>query len=280
MLLPIRNQALNLLNFSLLERFFYLKKRKVKVGYAARTINLKALDIISSSSPRLFLNPFDEGFSKEFFLYGFREPLNTLMTYLIIKKKKPIVIDVGANIGYFTLIALLAGAKHVVSLEPNPITFSYLIKNVNAFANVTVLNLALNNESRKAKFVIARHFNLSSLSDSRMYNTIPILKELDVECVSLSDVLAYVQEGSDILLRMDIEGGEYKVLSGKIPDPIKIIILELHVYPPFSKSHAVHLIKHLWSEGFTNITYTRDFPLGWNPIIARIKIRKALKLAR
>ena len=93
---------------------------------AWRDINFKALNL--NCSARLLLNPLDVGFSREFNAYGFREPLNTFAFFCQVAKKKPVVLDVGGNLGYFALVELQAGAKKVVVVEPVPSTFSFLAK--------------------------------------------------------------------------------------------------------------------------------------------------------
>ena len=61
--------------YHLMEKIFNIKKAKVKFRDDVwRDINFKALGL--NARAKLLLNPLDEGFSKEFYLYGFREPLN------------------------------------------------------------------------------------------------------------------------------------------------------------------------------------------------------------
>jgi len=46
-----------------------------------------------------------------------------------------VLYDIGANIGYFTCLALRAGVRHVVAFEPDPLTSQVLSLNLqlNAF---------------------------------------------------------------------------------------------------------------------------------------------------
>ncbi len=52
------------------------------------------------------------------------------------------VLDAGANIGMFSLLALSKGARSVVAVEPNPQTFARLLENVRGLP-VTALALAV-----------------------------------------------------------------------------------------------------------------------------------------
>jgi hypothetical protein len=76
----------------------HAKRRKV---VSEREINLRALGIKSKIPIKLSLNPRDVGFSKEFSIYGFREILNSLFVYYVVRKyRPPVVMNIGANLGY------------------------------------------------------------------------------------------------------------------------------------------------------------------------------------
>ena len=59
-------------------------------------------------------------------------------------------IDIGANLGYYTrpLSAIVGDAGHVYAVEPVPVIFDVLKRNVAGRKNVTLLNSALGNEER------------------------------------------------------------------------------------------------------------------------------------
>ena len=59
-------------------------------------------------------------------------------------------IDIGANLGYYTrpLSAMVGDAGHVYAVEPVPVIFDVLKRNVAGRKNVTLLNYALGNEER------------------------------------------------------------------------------------------------------------------------------------
>ena len=62
-------------------------------------------------------------------------------------KKGDTVVDVGAAIGKFSLFAGKMGCN-VISIEPHPITFDVLKKNIelNSFKNIKTINLAVGGE--------------------------------------------------------------------------------------------------------------------------------------
>jgi predicted RNA methylase len=125
---------------------------------------LRALGIKSKIPIKLSLNPYDQGFLKEFSLYGFREFLNSLLVYHIVRKHRlSVVIDIGANLGYYVALEALAGAKKIIAVEPLPLTFSYLCKNLRAFENFVALNIAVVDRDREASMVIPDSFNVAHI---------------------------------------------------------------------------------------------------------------------
>lgn len=65
-------------------------------------------------------------------------------------KEGDTVIDIGANLGYYTrpLADIVGAAGEVYSVEPVPVIFSVLKRNVGGRKNVALLNYALGSEER------------------------------------------------------------------------------------------------------------------------------------
>ena len=65
-------------------------------------------------------------------------------------KEGDTVIDIGANLGYYTrpLADIVGTAGEVYAVEPVPVIFSVLKRNVGGRKNVTLLNYALGSEER------------------------------------------------------------------------------------------------------------------------------------
>ena len=129
-------------------------------------------------------------------------------------KELDIVVDVGANIGYYTL--LLAQLKaQVYSFEPEPHNFELLKKNVelNHFSNVTFYNKAVSNINGKAKLVLADYgTGQHKLGDSK-FGT----KTIDIEVTTLNlDKIDFA--------KIDVEGAELLALKGMKVLPFKMIV--------------------------------------------------------
>jgi len=71
--------------------------------------------------------PNDEGLSKQFGLYGFREPLNWKNYYEFVDKDD-VVLDIGANIGLFSILS--KKAKKIICVEPIKECIPVLEKNL------------------------------------------------------------------------------------------------------------------------------------------------------
>lgn len=239
-----------------------------------REIDYKALNLPGYG--KLLLNPSDTGFSKEFYAYGFREPLNTFAIYKIVEKENPTILDIGSNLGYFCLVELQAGAKHVIAVEPVPLTFKFLSETLRDFKNVTPLNMAISDKRKTLKLYISNEYNVTSSSIPLITNSgRKVIGEISVEAMSISTM---AKRYPISMLRMDVEGQEYSILAGNIPDQIKIICIELHVIHPYTKTHATKLLQHLNKQGFQAKIVIRDFGYGFFPIIKRLGLKRAYKL--
>lgn len=118
-------------------------------------------------------------------------------------KKGDIVIDVGANVGFYTLLfASLVGDTGIVhAFEPAPKTFASLKKNVeiNNLNNVVLHNKALGSENEKIKLTLSK----SGLHNVSKYG------DIEVDCVRLDD---YVKSAN--FVKIDAEGYEIEILKG------------------------------------------------------------------
>ena len=86
--------------------------------------------------------------------YGFFEGDGVCMPMLQCLKEGMTFIDIGAHIGFFTLLgsSLVGEAGKVLSFEPTPSTFKFLSENISDFPNIHAYNCAAFNEERKLKF--------------------------------------------------------------------------------------------------------------------------------
>jgi FkbM family methyltransferase len=119
-----------------------------------------------------------------------------------------VVFDVGANVGFFTLLASkLAGPTgHVYAFEPLPRNLYYLEQHIrlNGLTNVTVQSVAIAATTGSARFRIGPHASMGQLTEAG---------DLKVMTTSL-DELTNANVRRPNFIKMDIEGAESDALQG------------------------------------------------------------------
>ena len=142
------------------------------------------------------------------------EPIETEIVKTNVKKND-IVVDVGANIGYYTLLMAKNNAS-VFSYEPEPQNFTLLKKNVilnNFSSNVRLYNKAVSNFHGNSKLVLSDHSTGQHKLNKNRFGT----KSIDVEVTKLElDKIDFA--------KIDVEGAELLVLQGMKILPNKMLV--------------------------------------------------------
>jgi FkbM family methyltransferase len=130
-------------------------------------------------------------------------------------------IDVGANCGYFSIVAasLVGNRGRVISFEPNPSVASLIndSKNRNRLNNVQVETVALSDKSGKSLMQIQKSSGISYLGDfSRRKPEDKILKEIEVPLLTLDEFMRRENLNYLDLLKIDCEGAEMDILNGSV----------------------------------------------------------------
>ena len=133
-----------------------------------------------------------------------------LAIFTSLIEKGATLFDVGAHVGYYTLVAsrLVGATGHVVAFEPNPRNLRYLRRHItlNDCANVRIIAAAVADVAGRATFQEGTPDAEGSLAADGT---------LDVETVTL-DATAYGTPGlaPPSVLKIDVEGAEQRVLLG------------------------------------------------------------------
>jgi FkbM family methyltransferase len=144
-----------------------------------------------------------------------------------------VMVDVGANWGYFTLVAAAAVGQsgRVLALEPDPRQFERLAENIrlNEFAQVTAIPAAA--AARAGSAVLAGyHDHARNRGVSRIDGHAAAGPRFDVACVTIDDATATFPRVD--VVKIDVEGGELDVLRGMTvgldAERYGAIVLELH----------------------------------------------------
>lgn len=127
-------------------------------------------------------------------------------------------IDVGANIGYYSLLAspLVGEAGAVVAIEASPQTFVLLENNLarNHVTNVRALNVAVSNRHGVAQ--VFRGY-ASNIGMTTIIKDEDLPYECDVVTAPLSALLLPVECQNARVIKIDVEGAEWAVAAGMVP---------------------------------------------------------------
>jgi FkbM family methyltransferase len=126
-----------------------------------------------------------------------------------------IVFDIGANIGYYTLVASrqVGASGRVLAFEPFPRNISYLYRHVvlNAAGNVTVVPMACSDRTALMRFAAG-----ANCATGRLVDAAAASPNSSVEYVASVTVDEIVRESGLVpdVLKIDVEGAEVQVLRG------------------------------------------------------------------
>lgn len=198
---------------------------------------------------KMFLHPQDS------LCLAINEVYEPFETELVKKeiKEGDVVLDIGANIGYYTLIfARLVGEKgKVYAFEPDPDNFALLKKNVeiNGYRNVVLVQRAVSNKTGKIKLYLAE---LSG--GHRIYDSHDNRKSIEIESIRLDDYFNNYNGRIDFI-KMDIEGAEGYAIQGMplLLQKNKKVKIVTEFYPAAIKESGLE------PEGFPQMFIKRGF---------------------
>jgi FkbM family methyltransferase len=145
-----------------------------------------------------------------------------------------VVVDVGANIGAFTIFAA-QWAKKIFSFEPEPENFRLLCSNIelNGLKNVTPLRMAIAKKRGKQDFHIAEKQH----SGAHSFFLHHYEKEIEVKTLSIEDLIEQESLAKIHFLKLDCEGTEVEIIEGlslETAKKIEQIALEFHQINDYS----------------------------------------------
>ncbi|MGZ5191638.1 MAG: FkbM family methyltransferase, partial [Flavisolibacter sp.] len=129
-------------------------------------------------------------------------------------KSDSIVIDIGANIGYYSLVASAIAVKgSVYAFEAASQTFQLLVQNINSnrVSNVFPVRMAIYNESSEMELFISGEFNIGMTGLRKVGNKDVTIEK--VQTISLDEWITTTRVKVD-LIKIDIEGAELLALKG------------------------------------------------------------------
>lgn len=153
-----------------------------------------------------------DGISHELLYDRAHEQYETKLFRQFITKGMTIV-DIGANIGYYTLLAarLVGKEGKVFAFEPEPQNYALLLRNIelNGYDNVVAVRKAVSRKTGKAELFINKQSGAHGFLPERE-GVIGVTK---VETVGLDEYFEGREYPIDII-KIDVEGAELAVLQG------------------------------------------------------------------
>jgi len=204
---------------------------------------------------KMILDLNDPGLSRQLLVDGIREAIS-VESFQRELKEGDCVVDIGANLGYYTLLEarLVGGSGRVYAIEPDPDNVKLLKKNIelNAFSNIEVFELAISNTQAIVPLYKSIQSNWHSLTDySRERVKFNAGEVLDVQATTLDEFLR--DKVYPRAIRMDVEGHEYEIFKGMENTLQKrlplLIFIEFH-FDLLKKQKSAEILETLKRTGF------------------------------
>ena len=204
---------------------------------------------VHNLTDRLKINLYRDSVLSRIIYDGFEKEELTFVKEIL--REGDIFIDIGANVGLFSLIATnCIGTKgSIISFEPSPVTFRRLRENIslNNIENIDLKNIGLSNQSGELNFYVSD--NGYDAWDSFATGQDDKLQRAIVVSVStLDQELEQVDKSRIKLIKIDVEGWEkYVLIGGKnlFINYAPIVMVEFTEENTFNAGYAIHEIYDL-----------------------------------
>ena len=186
--------------------------------------------------------------------YSLREQPKIFDNFILSNVKSgDVVVDIGANIGYYTILMskLVGNSGKVYAFEPGSENFELLSKNIkkNNCTNVILENKTVSNETKTSVFYVST----KASSDHRIFQTKTNQKSKEIEQIDLDSYFEKINSKVDFV-KCNIQGADFLAFKGMSRivknNDVKIMI----EFSPHNMLQA-----NLSSEEFAKALYDSDF---------------------
>ena len=218
-------------------------------------------DFVEVQGHKMFVHPGNDDYS----LYGVYGELDTKIVKSQINKGD-IVVDVGASIGYYSLILARAVGKegHVFAFEPRPERFELLQKNVeiNGYDNVTIEQMAVLDQNGETDFYYSKNQKTGFKLEVSEKEKEMISEKAIAKTVRLEDYFKEREIQNKIkFIKSDVDGPEFAVLksAGSILEnkDLKVFFEWDHKYMNIVGDDPEEILDLLYKNNFK--IYSPDF---------------------
>jgi len=174
-----------------------------------------------------------------------------------------LIVDAGANIGMFTLVASATYpvAKKIIACEPVPRCIAQIEKHLRINqVNAEILPVCIGGRRGTIPFYIREAIASSFSSDK------PYIDRMDVEVMTLNDVLQG-RDAQRILIKLDIEGMELEVLESYVPSETRpvSVVGELHGRKVNGERLEEIFVTNGWTLTYLDFNETDSIFQAWSP---------------
>lgn len=170
----------------------------------------------SITVPKQAFPPFKEIFFDRVYLNNIQEKLKL--------HENPTILDIGANVGYFSLYMLFHYPKaRVYAFEPMPNNYAKILeyKEHYRFSGLHAINKAVTDDNAGITINYSDKDTFTTVAS--VYSHSSNAKQLEVESVNLETVLNHYKIDKVDFLKMDCEGSEFAILYAASPSVLKRI---------------------------------------------------------
>jgi FkbM family methyltransferase len=169
-------------------------------------------------------------------------------------KNDDVFIDIGANIGLFSLIAspLVGENGKVIAFEPSPETYKRLTENIslNDFKNIDARNKGISDKKEKLNISISESgydaWNTFAPGDATHFS-----KQVAVDVNTIDEELKNIDKSKIKIIKIDVEGWEkFVIFGGKnlLTQYSPIIMMEFTETNTFAAGYIVHELYDLMED--------------------------------
>jgi len=121
-----------------------------------------------------------------------------------------VVLDIGANYGFFTINSLNRGAKKVYSVEPFDDAYNHLVEISNKFTEVYPIKKAISSECGNVSFSIHPQTSAINCLSNYVNENYDLYDKIIVESIDINTLLTNIPEKINFM-KIDCEGAEYDI---------------------------------------------------------------------
>ncbi|HXB31665.1 MAG TPA: FkbM family methyltransferase [Puia sp.] len=227
--------------------------------------NKKTLEAYSGKYNLKFRFHIKDGLGKDIYYKKGVYAEDHITSFLLEKigiKDDDLIIDIGGNIGWYSLVLSYKNKPLVLAFEPDIFNFSLLKKNValNKKDNIRIFNVALSDKPGKMTLYLYKKHNLGRHSFIRQRNSIGTA---EVETIQLDNFLKDqgLADKRIKLIKIDIEGYEFAAMSGAQQSLARTDYLVTEFSPGMMKEikqDPIEYINYIKSFGFIPMVISEE----------------------